>query len=489
MKRRGPNARSKPRPAQRNRSSWSSAARILSHWSAEWSIPQAKPLPGRWCRSARERSANTDMPEAFPIRFSAGEIRTDSDGRFRTPREVKRGYGYRAEITPVDEVFMPECTPWLAVKADTKPFFPKLVLRRLRTVHGRVVDSHGKPVAGASVRQAGDAALPTQVITDSEGQFALPGILAEPAFVFVSKDGFRFEGKPIGGSDGVVRVSLSRLSEPRPKPMLTLPPTLSRAEELAVLHRVFDGYAERVIKEGESRDLYEVLRILVGLDPARVSGLLSDERLEAWQPNVLRALVAGRIVGGNYDEARALIEAIEDAEHAFVCLLRSCVPHCPRQKARAKLELAQESLIAARAVADPAARVLRLADIGGRLFDLGKTEQATNVLREALGDRDQAPAIPARAPGPRKRLAEELARFDLPAALELLKGTEEDRDHDEYLGTIAHELAGKNPAEAERVLMMMRDVWPHSRDEYTAARVLSDGDGRPRTGHGAGGPR
>ena len=35
-------------------------------------------------------------------------------------------------------------------------------------------------------------------------------------------------------------------------------------------------------------------------------------------------------------------------------------------------------------------------------------------------------------------------------------------------------------AEAERVLMMMRDVWPHSRDELHPARVLSDGHGRPK---------
>jgi hypothetical protein len=64
--------------------------------------------------------------------------------------------------------------------------------------------------------------------------------------------------------------------------------------------------------------------------------------------------------------------------------------------------------------------------------------------------------------------AEELAQIDLPAALKLLEGMEDKRDS--HLGRIAHELAAKNPAEAERVLMMMRDRWPDFRDNY-AMRV------------------
>jgi hypothetical protein len=103
-----------------------------------------------------------------------------------------------------------------------------------------------------------------------------------------------------------------------------------------------------------------------------------------------------------------------------------------------------------------------LADIGGRLFDLGQTEEATNVVQEA-----RPIAITLANAWPRGRLAEELAQVDMPVALKLLEGTENEREHDRYLGCIAHEIAGRNPAEAERVLKMMRDVWPHFRDEYT----------------------
>ncbi len=404
-------------------------------------------------------------PDARPIRFDASEIRTDGDGRFRTSRQLKRGYGYRAEIQPVDETFMPESTPWLAFKADTRPFFPKVVLRRLRTVHGRVIDSRGRPVAGASVRQAGDGPAPTHDITDAEGRFALPGVLAGQSFVFVAKDGYRFEGKPLRPAEPIMEIVLTRMDEGFPKSTTGSIPVLSRTDELAVLHRLFDGYAERVIKEGGANELFAVLQILARLDVGRTTELLGDQRLGQWRPNNIRLSLAVRLMRESDQEARALIEAIPDANMRSYAYSEAGAALPESEQAR-KLSLLNDSLVAGRAVADPESRVLRLADIGGRLFDLGKTAEATNLVREA-----QATAVKLRTEGTaawaRGRLAEELAQVDLPAALDLLEATKEDRDHDKYLGRIAHELAGKNPAEAERVLMMMRDAWPHFRDEYT----------------------
>jgi beta-lactamase regulating signal transducer with metallopeptidase domain len=424
-----------------------------------------QPIVGASVQIRSRPLKNDGGPDPGPIRFGVSDIRTDGDGRFRTPRQLKRGYGYRAEIKPRDETFMPESTPWLALKTATRPFLPKIVLHRLRTVHGRVVDSRGKPVAGASVRQAGDGPAPTQGATDADGRFALPGVLAGPAFVFVAKDGYRFEGKPIGAADPSLEIVLTRPDEGFTKPISGSIPALARAEELAILHRVFDGYAERVIKEGGASELFAVLRILAWLDPGRAAELLGDQRLEQWQPNNLRLSLAVRLMRESSQEARALIEAIPDANVRSYAYSEASAA-LPLAVQALKLELLNESLIAGRAVADAESRVLRLADIGGRLFDLGKTAEATNLVREA-----QEIAVKLRAAGmsawARGRLAEELAQVDLPAALKLLEGTEGEREHDQYLGRIAHELAGKNPAEAERVLMLMRDVWPHFRDEFT----------------------
>ena len=427
--------------------------------------PAGKPVAGAMVRIHSRPIKDDGHPDSGPIRFDEGEIRTDRDGRFLTPRQVKRGYGYRAEVKPVDESLMPDHTPWLAIKTDTRPFFPKLVLRRLRTAHGRVVDSAGKPVAGASVRQAGDGPARTETLTDPEGRFALPGVLSEPAFVFVAKPGYRFQGKAIGADDSAVDVSMAREDETLPRPMTTLPSHLTRAEELALAHRVFDGYAERAIKEGDTNDRFGVLRVLIDLDRTRAMELLNDERLEPWQANNLRLELGKRLVREDYDEARGLIEAIRDSNMRSYADSEASVALPDTERPR-KLELLDDSLIAGRAVIDPSDRVLRLADIGERLLDLGRSEQATKVLREAQAIAVKLPTTGMSA-WARGKMAGELAPIDLPAALSLLKGTEQERDYGRYLGHIAHELAARNPAEAERVLMMAPDVWPNFRDNYT----------------------
>ena len=182
--------------------------------------------------------------------------------------------------------------------------------------------------------------------------------------------------------------------------------------------------------------------------------------------------LAVRLVRDNDQDARSLIEAIKDSNmrsYAYsetsAALLETAVA--------LRLQLLNESTLSGRAVVDPSERVLRLADIGGRLSDLGKVEQATNLLREAEAIAIKLPFVGASA-WARGRLAEELATVDLSAALNLLKGTDDNRDFDQYLGRIAHELAGTRLPDAERVLMMMRDVWPHFRDEYTQAVFVTE---------------
>ncbi len=424
-----------------------------------------KPVAGALVQVRSRPLKDDGHPDPNPIPFDGGEVRTGRDGRFRTPRELKRGYGYRAEVKPEDSSLMPDHTPWLAFKADTRPFFPKVVLRRLRTVHGRVIDSTGKPVAGASVRQAGDGPAWTETLTGDDGRFALPGVLAEPAFVFVAKPGYRFQGRAIGADDTTVEVALARNDDPLPQPLATLPSPLDRAAERVILHKVFDAYIERTIKDGTANARYDVLRVLTELDPGRAIELLGDERLDAWQPDSFRLDLAKHLIREDYEEAHDLIAAIKDTNVRSHAYSEASVA-LPESERSRKLALLNESLVAGRAVADPAERVLRLADIGERFFDLGQTEEATRLFRDGQAIAAKLPTQGTTA-WARGKLAEEMAPIDIPAALGLLKGVEEEREYGQYLGHIAHELAGRNPAEAERILMMSPDAWPNFRDNYT----------------------
>ena len=112
----------------------------------------------------------------------------------------------------------------------------------------------GEPVAGATVRQSGDGPVPTETETDANGHFRLPGVLAEPAFVFVEKKGYRFAGRSIGADSAPVDLTLERADGPPASPLTTLPPALSRDQERKLLRLIFDPYAERVLNGKKSNE-------------------------------------------------------------------------------------------------------------------------------------------------------------------------------------------------------------------------------------------
>ena len=140
---------------------------------------------------------------------------------------------------------MSDSSPWLRLQQDTKPVLENVVLRRLRSVEGRVVDAHGEPVVGATVRQSGDGPVPTETETDADGQFRLPGVLAEPAFVFVEKKGYRFAGRSIGADSAPVDLTLERADGPPARPLQTLPPAISRLQEQKLLGTWFQALCRK----------------------------------------------------------------------------------------------------------------------------------------------------------------------------------------------------------------------------------------------------
>ena len=97
-----------------------------------------------------------------------------------------------------------------------------------------------------------------------------------------------------------------------------------------------------------------------------------------------------------------------------------------------------------------------LGQVADALLELGETDRATKILRE--GEKDARGLPDAGLAGfMRGAFAEELAQIDLDAALALTKDLKDPTDSDRHHGNIAHELAGKDPAAAERVLAMVRN--------------------------------
>jgi hypothetical protein len=124
----------------------------------------------------------------------------------------------------------------------------------------------------------------------------------------------------------------------------------------------------------------------------------------------------------------------------------------------------------ARQAEDPAMRLIQLGQAAERLLDLGRRDQAVNVMDEGRRIAHELPNA-AFAGYARGAFAEELAQIDLAAALELTKDLSDGLEFQRHHGNIAHELAAADPAEAERVLGMLRDDARRiMRDQY-AVRV------------------
>jgi hypothetical protein len=347
-----------------------------------------------------------------------------------------------------------------------------LQLRPLRTLSGRVVDVDGRALSGVRVFQSGNGVEPTEATTDDDGRFTLSGVAGLPTYVFAQRDDYRFTGVVVDGW-AAVEVVLSHRDQAIAPLHATTDPGLSREEELALARRVLRPFVDRALEKGRRNDAFWALVSWARLDPGdaldRIDGgvipdLTTDNR------DVLRTWAAKSLLYDNMDEAAALVASIENSSRrAEATILLAVTAPAFREQARAFLE---QAVLYARQE-EAGARALWLECAADGLLDLGDVERARSLLAEA---RDVAATLPlaGTSGGPRRRVADVLARVDLRAALDLVKDTAENDYRDEVYGRIAHRVAQKQPVESERVLGMVADRWQRERwAERVGARMAS----------------
>ena len=335
---------------------------------------------------------------------------------------------------------------------------------RTRTLAGRVVDAKGNPVAGATVFQSGDAPARTETTSDAEGRFSLPGVAEASTFVFARAKGFRFAGRSAMAGAAEVTFTLTREGERPAETMHTLAPTATPEQESAAAHRLIDAYATKALEKGDTNDKVRVLEVLARVDPARTLELTEGKTLtEPFLKAMFRMRVAAALLESAPDEALAVAESIDDPAARAMALLKAADALPATEKAK-KQELLDRALVGAKAAREPTGiRMLLTGQVAERWLDMGLTEKGKALLREIQPDAEQLPdaAWPAYAKG---AFAEELCQIDLDAALKLTKGLSDARAYGRHHGNIAHELAGKDPAAAERVLGMVKEPYQH--DQY-----------------------
>jgi hypothetical protein len=395
---------------------------------------------------------------------------TDADGRFEIPA-IAAGKLAINVLPPEGTKLRPRRPSGLSIEPGktTAVTIPTEGPPRERTVAGRVVDSGGRPIAAARVFQSGDSSARTEAETGPDGRFRLTGVAARPTLVFARKPGYRFGGRAVAAESAEVTVSLHLIDEPPAVVLKTLPPPLPREAELALARRLLDPYAERVLKQGREPEKVRTLEAMAAVEPERCLDLIHKN---AFNNPFLNGMIGLRVAMGMMDEsvedALTVLESLEDPTTKTMGYLEASARLGTEKRAQA-LEVLDGALLNARAARGPdGIKLLMLGHVAERFLDLGQTERGRALLREGE-------AVAKKLPKggwvgyARGAFAEELVQIDPEAAFELTKDLSDAGEFDRHHGNMAHELAGRDPALAERALAMVKE--PSQRDDC-AVRVV-----------------
>jgi hypothetical protein len=362
-------------------------------------------------------------------------------------------------------------TDWIDFSATA--VIPDIVLHRiqLHAVAGRAVDRQRRPVAEATVFQTGSGPKRTEAATDSDGKFHIEGIMDENAFVFVRKPGFRFSGRMAQGSADNLELVLARADEPTDRPLHALPLLLTRAERLVMAKRVLAPVVKQALANDDENARGDLLMVLAKVEPERVLQSLEEKPIkEPFAQGFIRRAVARELFKESPDEARTVAESIAEPFFRSETYLDFC-DALPAGEKQRKLELVGQALLQLQGITTPWMRVMSHAEIAKRLLDLGQQDRAAKLLRDGQTAAKALATVDLDGYA-RGSFAERLSAVDLPAALELIKDLSIDQgDSCRHHGNIAHIVAGTNPAEAERILGLMRNNSNETGSDQYASRV------------------
>lgn len=404
---------------------------------------------------------NRRLVDSGVAAFDGSErLYTDAEGRFITPQQLRPDWGYRVEVDA------PGMTP-----VRTEPLGPTIwhttdfgdiVLTptpRLRAVAGQVVDESGRPLAGALVQQSGDGPRPTRATCGADGRFRIEGVYEGPAWLLVGHEGFPLQAEHIESDMVEIRIVL-RNAAVVPGREVPRESSVAPADEMAFCRKLFAEHRGRF--EGASSPNRQWA--------ASIKFLLEGDFSDAVTPDVASGVRIGFALGHRaltHEQAIELAETTEDMYlRGSLCLAAfdAIGSTCDQRR-----DALAEALLAARAVDAPATRILLLAQIGARFFDLRDHEVGMAVVREVRDGLAAAPeGIVPNGDLWRGGTAAALVYFDLPATYAVLDDVRRPQ-RDWFLADVSRSLAVVDPAEAERALGKME--MPNLRYHYGVGTV------------------
>jgi hypothetical protein len=391
-----------------------------------------------------DREGNFDIPEFITGRFS---IRVDFQGNSNE---------YRAPRFSISGILDPGETIDLTIPLVGPP---KL---RPEALAGRILDSKGDPVPGATVFSRGDTFKTLSDITDRDGAYRLEGVPRGRAFIFVRKPGYRFAGADVPEDKSVLDLMIRRDDEKIDRPLKSLPTPLDAKERYELAGKILDPYIEKLSKRFTQPELNNALRIAALFDPERVLDLAEKNvfKDEGYNDN-LRGLAAKGMTRVDVDEALAVVESINDIGNKVSSYL-DIIDSLPADRRLKKLEILARARLQAENQKDPMQRIGAIAWIADLMFDLGEDAQATKILGDSI---ETARKLNDEEGFTIANFAKTYAILDPASALDLIKNIRIPQLSVDAHGWIAHEIAARHPEESERILNDLSD--PFFRDLFS----------------------
>src|SRR5262249_22513262 len=131
-----------------------------------------------------------------------------------------------------------------------------------------VLDTSGRPVAGARVLNRGNDAPLVEAVTGPSGRFRLGGLPRGRAAIFVEAPGFRFHREILDPGRSTFDVTIRREDQPAEGGVASLGSPVSRERALELASKVLKPYAERFLRSGTDPDArWRLLEVLARIDP------------------------------------------------------------------------------------------------------------------------------------------------------------------------------------------------------------------------------
>lgn len=411
-----------------------------------------QPVAGAEIRIWRKAKDVTGRNENLQAEVNAvAAWTTDSQGRFETPDGGDAVKDIRVIVQA--EGMLAGRSGWTSVDNQKAVDVGTVVLRRLRSVAGRVVDRTGRPVADVTVFNSGDAHQRVEAKTDPIGRFDLKGLPEGNVCLFAEHPNYRFTGALVAATDATVELPLAGHDE-HVEPIRTLAPPLPPTEILELARRLVNPLVDTAAGANDNAKTTAIFALgcvdwqaaVERLDAMAFDDVEEHERVR--EEIIVDAMRHRRF--DDWSDAKALIESAASPESKAACYTYAARHLFAEDRAR-RDELLGEALLHTQTIAEAKRRALEIARVSLAQFDLGRNEEGKRLAREALAILEPLPVSHRVSWNVTGTVAEALGRFDLDAARSLLDRLHYNGIFAFELGRLAYDVAQRDAALAERL--------------------------------------